>query len=149
MKIKRTSLIFRLAKLGGLPHHWEDDEPYTICEINHHLFFGILLFITLSSVILFSMIVMSIPLYYGIMWIFDHTIIFPPHDSDRGTLIEIGIVLWVFLMSIGSIKFISDWYERRTIAMWQDNLPPKEPSTISLHWKAFREKICFKVDIVD
>lgn len=149
MKIKRTSLIFRLAKFGGLPHHWEDDEPYTICEINHHLFFGILWFITLSSVILFAVCTMLMPLYYGISWIFDHNIIFPPHDSGRGTLTEIGIILWVFLISLGMINFISDWYERRTIAMWQDNPPPKEPSAISLHWKAFRDKVCFKVEIED
>lgn len=148
MKIKRTSYVFRLAKFGGLTLHWED-QPYTICEINQHLIYGIFLFIALSSVILFAVISMIMPIYYGILWMIDHNNIFPPVISGVGIFIEVGIVLWLFLISVVIFHFIFEWNDKRTIAKWQANLPPKEPSALWLHWKAFRNKVCFKVEIED
>lgn len=127
--IKRTTALFKLAKFGGLDEYHDT----SICSFNWFLMLGIVKILVISiSVILISGMMLS-PVYYGILVlvkpvdtvVYDIQLMFSGLTLDILTIIGIGIIIY---------------YENC------DHTRRKEPSTIIVCWRAFKDKVCIKVD---
>ena len=146
MEIKRNSLIFKLAKFGNIEEYGITNE-YNICDINRCILKGCVLgLIVITTVLLFlNFLITSI--YYLIISIINHSIIIPDGKDlitasfEAGILLYVGLFIWFLCERFQSIK-------TKLEKKYNHNYK-KQPSKIYQCWRAFKDKVCFRVTITD
>ena len=135
--VKRTSLLFKLAEFGGL----DDRYDTSICDLNARIMMGAGRILAIIVISLFFGFFMASPVYYGVLYFIDHANGF--FDIKREVLL-IGLIVdtVAFLTTCLIFYMKSDYYNYNKL---RDDYVC-EPCQLSLHWAAFKEKVCIKVD---
>jgi len=146
MEIKRNSLIFKIAKFGNIEDHGITNE-YNICDINRCILKGIGLGLIVLSLTLLFLNFLITPIYYLIISIINNSIIIPDGKDLMAVSFEVGILLYVGLF----IWFLYDHFQsiKTKLKKKYDHNYEKQPSKIYQCWKAFKDKVCFRVTITD
>lgn len=132
IKLNRKSWHFALASYGTYPY---DVEYYAhdICSYTHKVLNGFmkaLFFIALGVFLGYCMLVEPF------IW-FSYNFAF--WYANQNLPLIVGIVFWALLVLIGVFGMHFHYKEKR-------NKPKPPPSFLSLWYRSFKEKICFKVD---
>ena len=133
--------LFKIAKIGGLSWH---DETYgvSICEYNQYILKGAFTIIFCSILVLFISWVMINPIVYGVAYIFEYADMLQLMQKyievvAIGGAIDAVMLIWCpIALYCNSHHYIHQQFVK----------VPKEPSAITLHWRAFKDKVCFTVN---
>ena len=140
MKIKRKSILYKIAKFGGLCEDWFDSN--SICSFHKHLLLGILRGIFGLVFCISVLTIMGSPFYYGILYLIDPVNTFPLTENV-GLRIAVGMGLDIVLIIIFVVFKYLEYKDKNYV---YKEKPTKEPSKLALHWRSFRDKICIKVE---
>ena len=137
--------LFKIAKIGGLSWH-NENYGVSICEYNQCILKGALTFIFRSILVLFISYIMINPIVYGIAYVFEYTNILQFMQEFVGVGLIVGRIVDVSVLIFGVISLVynSDYYYQQRYDTATEI--PKEPSAIVLHWRAFKDKVCFTVN---
>ena len=141
MKIKRTSISYKIAEFGGLCEEWYNSS--SICSFHKHLLLGILQGLLILVFVASVLTIIGSPFYYGILYLIDSANSFPSAHSTAGISIAVGIIVDTFLVIVFVVFKYLDYKNRNYVYKHQFT---KEPSKLALHWQSFRDKICIKVE---
>lgn len=113
----------------------------SICEYNQCILKGALTIIFCSIMALFVSYVIICPIVYGIAYVFEYNDILQFMQKDI-EFVSVGLAIDVALLICGVIALFynSNYYQQ------QYDTATKEPSAIALHWRAFKDKVCFTVN---
>lgn len=137
--------LFKIAKIGGLSCY---SEVYgvSICEYNQCILKGALTIIFCSIIALFVSYGIISPIVYGIAYVFEYNDILQ-FMQKHIEFVDAFIALDFVILICGVISFvISLFYDSNYYYQQRYNKALKEPSAIALHWRAFKDKICFTVN---
>ena len=140
MKIKRTSISYKIAEFGGLCEEWNNSS--SICSFHKHLLLGILQGIFGLAFGILVLTIMGSPFYYGILYLIDPVNTFPL-TQKAGLKIAVGMGLDIVLIIIFVIFEYLKYKDKNYV--YKEKIV-KEPSQLALHWQSFRDKICIKVE---
>ena len=143
----RKGWLFKIAKIGGLSSY---SEIYgvSICEYNQCILKGMLTIIACGIIALFVSYVIANPIVYGISYIFEYNDILQ-FMQKYIEFVGVGFTIDVGILMCGGIYLFynSDYYQQqRYDKATKATKAPKEPPTIILHWRAFKDKVCFTVN---
>ena len=133
--------LFKIAKIGGLSFY---SEMYgvSICEYNQCILKGALTIIFCSIMASFVSYVIICPIVYGIAYVFEYNDILQFMQKDI-EFVSVGLAIDVALLICGVIAL---FYNSNYYYQQRYDTATKEPSTIALHWRAFKDKVCFTVN---
>ena len=140
MKIKRKSILYKIAKFGGLCEDWFDSN--SICSFHKHLLLGILQGIFGLVFGISVLTIMGSPFNYGILYLIDPVNTFPL-TQNVGLKIAVGMGLDIVLIIIFVVFEYLEYKDKNYV---YKEKPTKEPSKLALHWNAIYNKICIKVE---
>ena len=138
LAVSRNSWIYKLAKFGGFEESWSGST--SICELNTAIMCGVSRILGFALVIAFFGFFMLTPVYYGVLYFID------PANNIIASVeaFVIGLVLDAIAFIATCLFFYteSDYYYSKL----HRESDYTEPSKIALHWQAFKDKVCIKVN---
>lgn len=127
------SLLFRLARVYGNLTAYEIQYGCSICRYNRSILNGIgMVFVTIVSSVVALSVTLS-PIFYGMLYL-----LYPELGFTVNEFAGIGILFDAALIIIVSIGFYSDYKS-------SSGYVSAEPSKLTLHWRAFTNKVCYQV----
>ena len=136
---KKDSVLCKLAvKFGGMG---EFNLKYgvSICEYNRYILTGLIVFLLVAISATLMVCLMISPVVYEVLHLYQGT---PPLEVNNlfKSIVIIGFILDAITVAVvGILKYCDNQYYKPY------NNKVKEPSKLYLHWKAFKDKVCFKV----
>jgi len=131
MKIKRNSLIYKIAEFGDPSVGMYGNT----CDFINSLITGIASF----SIMSFAVGCMIFSIYHTICYFIDPSIGFRPSTDISSVIMVMGLLFNGIVLLFGSFGLYMEY-------RWNHRALTKSPSKITLLWRSFRDKICVKIE---
>ena len=130
--IKKDSLLCKIAINFGGMNGFDLRYGVSICEYNLHILAGLIAVLLITFVTISMVCLMISPVIYGVLHLYQGTTL------NLNT--RFGIIVDLVAISLfGIFKYHDNQYYK------PHNNKVKEPSKLYLHWKSFKDKVCYKV----
>lgn len=132
MNINKNSWHYKFIDwMGHTPHRRTD-----VCSYTRGL---------LHSIFIFSVSVVGISLAIGIV---GFSLIIGFFANDLGGVI-ISTFAWIFVGTLAIVIIREEELDNSPIVFERKDKATKQPSLLSVWWKGFKEKTCYKVDFYE
>lgn len=147
MKIKKNSKAYKIAEFGGLIQLRDEGS---LCEFNTHFIIGFVMGTLITVLTILCLIAMATPFYYGLLHLINPLNEFPVVDSQQYRQFIIGLVLDGLALFMSILCLVINYhsnkeYKAKEWGIDDNESKINEPSNLLLHWRAFKDKVCIKV----